>query len=106
MNNALQNTRQSFCVLFIRMHGPEIDPTVRVLLIETSRANTVYEGFGSWSQCERWVAKISGREIPRDQLSLVQKRLELKHLATIEELQASLVDLDSVGLSRADVWLS
>jgi hypothetical protein len=51
MNDALPTNRLSFRVHFIRIIGPEPDPTVRVLLVETSKAQTIYEGFGTWSQC-------------------------------------------------------
>jgi len=87
---------------FIRMHGPESDPTVRVLLVETTRARAVFEGFGSWSQCKLWVMQISEFAISANQLAAIHKRLELKRLATINEVRASLRDLDSVGLRRAD----
>lgn len=94
--------RHSFRVHFIRTDGRESDPTVRVLLIETSAGQTIYEGFGTWSQCRRWVAQISECAILGDQLAAIQKRLEMKSLATIEEIQVSLNALESAGFRRAD----
>jgi hypothetical protein len=37
-----------------------------------------------------------------DQLAVVEKRLELKRLATIEEIEVSLGRLESAGFRRAD----
>ena len=102
MNEALPTTRQSFRMHFIRMHGPESDPTVRVLLVETTRAGAVFEGFGTWSQCKLWVMRISEFAISGNQLAAIHKCLELKRLATIDDVRASLRDIDSVGLRRAD----
>ncbi len=102
MNEVLPTIRQTFHLLFITMHGPESDPTVRVLLVEATGAQAVYEGFGSWSECERWVIQISGSAVPGDQLAAVRKRLGEKRSATIREVLASLDDLDSIGLHRAN----
>jgi len=102
MNDALPTNRLSFRVHFMRIIGPEPDPTVRVLLVETSKAQTIYEGFGTWSQCRRWVTQISECAIFGDQLAVVEKRLELKRLATIEEIEVSLGRLESAGFRRAD----
>jgi hypothetical protein len=84
------------------MNGPESDPTVRVLLVETTGAHSIYEGFGSWSQCRRWVAQITECAIFGDQFAAIEKCLEMKRLATIKEVQVSLYDLESVGFHRAD----
>jgi len=37
-----------------------------------------------------------------DQLAAVERRLEMKRLATIKEVQISLHDLESVGFHRVD----
>jgi hypothetical protein len=87
---------------FIRMHGPECDPTVRVLLVETTKTGVVFEGFGSWSQCKLWVLQISEFAISGDQLAAIRKRLELKRLASIQEVRTSPFDLQSLGLERTD----
>jgi hypothetical protein len=102
MNDALQTNRLSFRVHFMRINGTERDPTVRVLLVETSKALTIYEGFGTWSQCRRWVTQVSECAILGDQLAAVEKRLELKRLATIEGIEVSLGRLESCGFWRAD----
>jgi hypothetical protein len=73
-----------------------------MLLVETSRAQPVYEGFGSWTQCQCWIAQLSGYIILMDQLAAVQKSLDQKRLATIQQIWTSLHDLDSVGFRRVD----
>ena len=44
--------RLSFRVHFIPLNGPDNDPEVRVLLVETASAQTIYEASGSWAQCD------------------------------------------------------
>jgi hypothetical protein len=102
MGNVLPDTRFSFRAYFIRMHGPECDFTVRMLLVETTRGKTIYEGIGSWLQCERWIAQISGWIIPVEKLVLVRKCIEQKRLAAIDVVRISVEDIESVGLIRVD----
>jgi hypothetical protein len=94
--------RLSFRVHFIPLNGPANDPEVRVLLVETANAQSIYEASGTWAQCRRWVVQISGCVILADQFAAIQKRLEMKSLATIKEVQVSLCALESVGFRRAD----
>jgi phage major head subunit gpT-like protein len=102
MDDALPDARLSFCAYFIRLHGPESGPIIRVLLVETSKAKSIYEGFGSWPQCEHWIGQLTGWIIPRDLLAVLRKRLEQKQLATINVVRTSVEDIESVGLSRVD----
>jgi hypothetical protein len=102
MDDSLPDARLSFHAYFIRLHGPESDLTVRVLLVETVKGQTIYEGFGSWSQCERWIGQLTGWITPRDLLPVLRKRLEQKQLATISVVLASVQDIESAGLSRVD----
>jgi hypothetical protein len=95
-------TRLSFRVHFIRMDGPERDPPIRVLLVETYAGQTIYEGFGTWSQCSQWVVQFSECSILGDQLAAIRKRVEMKRLATIKEVQVSLGTLGSMGFRRAN----
>jgi hypothetical protein len=101
MDQALPIVRLSFRVHLIRIHGPEVEPTVRGLLVETTNALAVYEGFGRWSQWKLWIGQISESVIQRDKLAAAHKRLDQNKMATIE-VRATLDDLDSVGLRRAD----
>ena len=102
MDSALPDALLSFCVYFIRIHGPEIDPTVRVLLVETSKAQPIYGGLGSLSQCERWIFQLTGWIIPKDVLSVLRKRIEQKRMATMKGLHVSRREIESIGLQRLD----
>ena len=102
MDSALPDARLSFRAYIIRLHGPENDPTVRVLLVETSKAQAIYEGFGSLSQCERWIVQLTGWIIPKDVLSVLRKRIEQKRMATIKGVRASLREIELIGLHRSD----
>jgi hypothetical protein len=73
-----------------------------MLLVETSKAQTIYEKFGFWLECKGWVVQLSGYVVSRDQLASVQKCLDLGRLATIKEILASMDDLDSMGFRRVD----
>jgi hypothetical protein len=84
------------------MYGQESDPVVRVLLVETTRAQSIYEGFGTWPQCRDWIAQVSECVIFGDQFAAIEKRLEMKRLATIQEVQVSLGRLESIGFCRVD----
>ena len=84
------------------MNGPETNPTVRVLLVETSTATFIYERFGPWSQCRRWVVQLSEFAIFGDEFAAIEKRLEMKRLATIKEIYISSSDLESAGFCRVD----
>ena len=102
MDTTTLNTRLSFRAHFIRMHGPESDPLIRVLLVEANTSERVYEQIGTWKQCRCWVAHISGYAILPDQLVAVQKRLDMNRLATIGEFEASPDEIDAAGFCRAD----
>jgi len=84
------------------MNGPETNPTVRVLLVETTGAMLIYERFGNWNQCRRWVAQISEYAVFGDEFAAIEKRLEMKRLATINEIHVSSCDLESEGFCRVD----
>jgi len=98
----LLTIRHSFRAYFIRLDGSECDPTIRVILVESADARAVYEAFGTWLQCRRWITQVSECAIFGDQLNVVRKRLELNCLATIKTVRASVVDLEFAGFRRAD----
>jgi hypothetical protein len=102
MDSALLDAQLSFRAYFIRLHGPEIDPTVRVLFVETSKSQPIYEGFGSLSQCELWVGQLTYWIIPKDVLSILRKRIEQKRMATINGFKISRREIESIGLQRLD----
>jgi hypothetical protein len=102
MSNAFPVVKLPFRVHLIRIQGRKGNLTVRVLLVETTSAQAVYEGFGSWPKCRRWINQLSTVRVSKDELAVVQKLLDRKQLATIKEVRASLHDLELLGLHRAD----
>jgi len=83
-----------FRIHFIRVDGTEKRLTVRILLVVIPGAQVVYEGFGSWSKCIRWIERIPGVSIPKGDWAAARKLLDRKQLATIQEVSASLRDLE------------
>ena len=102
MNELHAIDKLSFRVHLIRVYGRKRDHTVRVLLVETTSVQAVYEGFASLSKCMRWINRLSAKSITKDELRAVLKLLERKKLATIQDILASPHDLESLGLLRAD----
>ena len=93
---------QRFRVVFIWISGPLHDPTVRVLLLGSTGAPAVYEGVKRWSKCKRWIGRLQGIPNPGDELAQVSKTFMRAQFAVIQEAHASLQDLASLGLHRAD----
>jgi len=93
---------QPFRVLFIWMSGPPRDPMVRVLLVGGEGATVVYEGMKPWSKCKRWIGRLRSTSTTNDELTHVCETFVRTQFATIEGAQASLEDLKSLGLHRAD----
>jgi hypothetical protein len=84
------------------MSGPPQDPKVRVLLVETTGTRAVYEGIQRWSKCKRWMERLQGIANPEDQLGQISKTFMRVQFAVIQDAQATLEDLASFGLYRAD----
>jgi hypothetical protein len=91
-----------FDMHMFRLHGPKRNPTVRVLLIATNTAQTVYEGSASWTECRGWIRGLSSAGISIEELAVLRNVLGRKRLATIKEVRVSLNDLELLGLHRAD----
>jgi hypothetical protein len=91
-----------FRVHVMRMYEPEQELSVRVLIVETSHAQPVYERCGTWSQCEIWIAELSGWFISKDELIKVRKRVEQKRMATIKQIRTSFHKMESIGFCRVD----
>ena len=83
------------------MSGPHRDPMVRILLVGTAGARDVYEGVKPWSKCKHWIGHLRST-ITEDQMTQVCETFVRTQFATIQEAQASLEDLKSLGLKRAD----
>jgi hypothetical protein len=75
---------------------------VRVLVVGTTGPRAVYEGVKPWSKCKHWIGRLRGTAITEDELTLVFETFVRAQFATIQEAQASLEDLKSLGLHRAD----
>ena len=103
MSKALPMMKLPFRVHLIRMYGRKSNPTLRVLLVEVTSAQAVYEGFGSWAKCTRWIHRLSEAGISRGELALIRKLLDQNRLVTTkDEVRASPDELMSLGLHRAD----
>lgn len=102
MNNDLIDSRLSFRIFFIRVHGPKSNLTVRVQLVESTKAQFIYGGFGSLSQCEIWIAQLTGCIISRDALVHLRKCLIQGRMASIEGVRVSRRNIESIGLQRSD----
>jgi hypothetical protein len=102
MTEALSLGKLPFRVYFIFIDEPNSGSSVRMLLVASTNPQTIYEGFGTWSQFRRWVALLLGIGIPASELAAARKLLKQKQLATIKKAQLSLSDIESLGLSRVD----
>jgi len=102
MNDAHSADKLSFRAHLIRVHGRKRDTTVRVLLIETTNIEAIYEGFASLSKCMRWISRLSAVKVSKEESLAVIKLLERKKLATVHDVRASPQDLEMLGLHRAD----
>ena len=69
---------------------------------ETTSAVAIYEGFGAWSTCKRWIERLSDIGLSPDELAVVRNSLERRRLVTIQEVRASLDEIELLGLHRAD----
>jgi hypothetical protein len=75
---------------------------VRVLVVGITGPRAVYEGVKPWSKCKHWIGGLRGTAITEDELTQVFETFVRAKFATIQEAQASLEDLKSLGLHRAD----
>jgi len=105
MSKSRSAVTHQFRVHLIRLHGHQSSPTLRVILVEATSAQAVYEGFGPWPECMRWIGELTSCGISGDELVLVQQLLDQKRLVTMkDEVRASLDALESLGLHRADSY--
>lgn len=94
-----------FRVHLIRMHGDPINPTLRVILVEAASAQAVYEGFGPWPECMRWIGALATIGVSGDELANVRQLLDQNRLVTMkDQVRASMDALESLGLHRADSY--
>jgi len=89
---------------FIPVHRRKKYPTIRVLLVEVTQAQFIFEGFVLWSKCRLWINRLSSPRATGDELTGVRKLLDTRQLVTIKEVQATLRELDLLGLQRVDSY--
>ncbi len=76
---------------------------LRFILIETTRAQAVYEGLGSWSKCMRWIIQLSEVGYHRDKLNSIETLLNKQQsAATAGHICVSLTELEALGFQRVD----
>jgi hypothetical protein len=92
----------SFSAILIRIRKHSGKPTVRLMLVETAKTRAVYERFGTWGQCERWLASFMSSSVAKNKLVGVQKHLGRKNLAIIVSVMVSRCQLECLGFPRAD----
>jgi hypothetical protein len=102
MNEPASVDKPSFRVHFIRTPGRKCDLSIRVLVVETADVQAVYEGFISWTTCRRWIDRLESMGIPAEELEVVRRLLDRRKLATIQSVRASPLELEPLGLQRAD----
>jgi hypothetical protein len=73
-----------------------------MLLVATAGDSAVYESFGSWPKCLRWMKHLSRSGVSSHDLSVVKKLFERYQYATFAEVTASTDDLESQGYRRVD----
>jgi len=102
MKDPVQSVQTTFCVHLIATSGSKRRPKVRMLFVATAGAAVVYEGQGSWSKCTRWIQQITIVNSGKPDLAAAKKEFSRGHYATLAEVRASLLELESMELQRVD----
>lgn len=95
-------TKHTFLIHLIAMSTSQRKPKVRMLWVATAGCPAVYEGQGSWSKCVYRVKQLPHIGIANSEW--IQKRMlfQLNQYVVLQEVRASLYDLESLGFQRAD----
>jgi len=102
MKDPVQSVQTTFCVHLIAISGSKRRPKVRMLFVETAGADVVYEGQGSWSKCIRWIKQLTVVNSDKPDLAAAKKEFGRGQYATLPEVRASVLDIESMGLQRVD----
>ena len=102
MKDLVHPVQTTFCIHLIAISGPQRRPKVRILFVATAGADAVYEGQGSWSKCIRWIRQLPFMDLSKPDLAAAKKEFGRNHYATLPEVRASLLDLESLGMQRVD----
>ena len=101
-DTSIDPAEQTFQIHLIKMAGPSRSPKVRMLWVTTTGASAVYEGLGTWSKCVCRVKRLRHGDISDRDWTSVKESFEKYQYATLHHVMASLGDLESLGLQRAD----
>src|SRR5262249_32638710 len=93
---------QTFRIHLIAMTRPSRNQKVRMLWVATTGIPAVYEGLGPWPKCVRWVKRLPHSDISDSDWTRARKSFERYQYANLRCVMASLEDLESLGLQRAD----
>jgi hypothetical protein len=102
MKDHVPSVQTTFCVHLIAISGSKRRPKVRMLFVATAGANVVYEGQGSWSKCIRWIQQLTVVNSDKPDLAAAKKEFGRGQYATLPEVRASVLDIESMGLQRVD----
>jgi len=92
----------AFCIHLIAVTGPQRRPKVRILFIATDGTDAVYEGLGSWAKCVRWIKQLDCLDTTQHDLDAANRDFGRNRYAVLREVTASLLDIEALGLQRAD----
>ena len=86
----------------IWMAGPRRDPKVRVLLVEASGAQAVYERVDSWFACSQWLDQVLGAGALDDELAVAKEAFLRDQYATVKDVRVLAHTLESGAFHRVD----
>ena len=102
IKNSVPKVQATFSIHLIAISGAKRRPKVRMLFVEASGADVVYEGQGSWSQCMRWIQRLTIMNASKPDLVAAKKDFSRSHFATLSEVRVPFLELESMGLQRVD----
>jgi hypothetical protein len=102
MKDLVHSDQTTFCIHLIAIAGSQRRPKVRMLFVATAGADAVYEAQGSWSQCTRRILRLPWINITKQELATARKQIGRDQYATLPLVEASFLDLESLGLQRVD----
>jgi hypothetical protein len=99
---SIDTTEQIFQIHFIAITRPSRSQKVRMLWVSTTGVPAVYEGPGTWSGCVHCVSHLPNSDISENEWIQARELFEKYEYTTLRGVIASLSDLESLGLQRAD----
>lgn len=102
MKDPAPSVQTTFCIHMIAIPGSQRRPKVRMLFVATEGAEAVYEAQGSWPQCIRRMLQLPLNQITKQDLATARKQFGRDRYATLPLVNASSLELESLGLQRVD----